>query len=103
MARAVSELGVGLAGLSLGLVLFLVSGGIEYGIPRCGACEVWGFPYYWRITATGTGPNSVPFEPQYQVDLVFWLVLAFVSVEVVARLISRYISRRKTITALKNA
>jgi len=71
------------AGVALGFLLFYISSLVEVNNPYNSAGTIaWGFPFFWRINATGSG--SPVLGVNFALDLVFWLALSLIIVEVLS-------------------
>jgi hypothetical protein len=95
MAKALKELALFAAGLALGGSLFYLSSLVGYDPDHCGGCVAWGLPFFWRISATGPGGPESPNEPQFALDIVFWLALGLTLVEVSSRVVVPHVRRKR--------
>jgi hypothetical protein len=95
MTKTPKEFGLIVAGVILGLLLFWISGLVPYGRP--GGCIALGYPYFWNIRCTGpSGFRPSPLEPQYEIDLAFWLITCVIVVELCAHLVQSYLGRSQS-------
>jgi hypothetical protein len=67
---------------AIGLVAFYIGGSIQVPPPPLGAGIVlWGFPRVWRMSAGG-GVGQAIFQGNIEFDLVFWVGLSLLIVNV---------------------
>jgi hypothetical protein len=65
-------------GASIGFVLFYLSNLFGYSLQNCGACFVYGYPYFWHVHAVNGG--LVIVEPFFGLDILFWIVVGLSAV-----------------------
>ena len=84
MTRIVKEGALIVLGVAIGFGLFLFSGVFSYDPSGCGGCTAHGWPWFWYIRATGPSFPTSPMEPQYLMDLAFWLIAGYVATRAIA-------------------
>ena len=79
----------------LGLILFFLSATVLYDpdLAHCGACMVYGYPYYYSIEPPTQDFGLALSEPAFYLNLVFWLIVSVASVEILSHLPRRVRSR----------
>ena len=89
MSKTVRELSIVALGVVIGFFLLYVSSLIPVNKP---SVTLWGFPFFWRIVATGSGPDTV--WGRLFLDFIFWLALSLVLLEVSSHIAWPYTKRR---------